>query len=138
MNIFCQPFVDPKKTINWAPIQVNWLDTRLGETVDLLKEKGMYDDTLIVFTSDNDGPVYYGPHAGANNFPLKGGVDGYMTGQDSGRQTGVEKSGCGLNGSHSVFCDHYISLHILVICTQLMEVANSLQHSPFCLFLTHE
>jgi arylsulfatase I/J len=29
---------------------VNWLDTAIGETVDLLKRKGMWEDTLVVLT----------------------------------------------------------------------------------------
>jgi len=52
---------------------VNYLDTKMGETVELLKQKKMYDNTFIVFTSDNGGPVYFGGHSGANNFPLRGG-----------------------------------------------------------------
>ena len=31
------------------------------------------DSTLIVFSSDNGGPVYFGGGAGANNWPLRGG-----------------------------------------------------------------
>jgi len=32
---------------------VNYADTKLGEVVDLIKLKGMYNETLIVFTTDN-------------------------------------------------------------------------------------
>lgn len=31
---------------------VRWLDTAVADTVDSLKSRGMYDNTLIVFTSD--------------------------------------------------------------------------------------
>jgi len=34
---------------------------------------GMWDDLLIVFSTDNGGPIYNNGTAGANNFPLKGG-----------------------------------------------------------------
>ena len=34
---------------------------------------GLYDDTLIVFSADNGGPVYCAGCAGANNWPLRGG-----------------------------------------------------------------
>jgi len=51
----------------------NNLDTNIGKLVAALKQKGLYDDTLIVFTSDNGGPVYNNGSAGANNFPLRGG-----------------------------------------------------------------
>eukprot|EP00662_Eupelagonemidae_sp_cell21_P052772 gene52772-12330_t len=33
----------------------------------------MWGDTLLVFTSDNGGPVYGNGTAGANNWPLRGG-----------------------------------------------------------------
>ena len=33
----------------------------------------MYDDLLIVFSTDNGGPIYNNGSAGANNYPLKGG-----------------------------------------------------------------
>lgn len=48
-----------------------YLDEALGEVVDALKAKGMWDDTLLVFTADNGGAVYV-PGSG-NNHPLKGG-----------------------------------------------------------------
>ena len=53
-----------------------YLDDMVGSVVEALKgrsEKGgtMYDNTLIVFTADNGGPVY--EPGSANNHPLKGG-----------------------------------------------------------------
>lgn len=38
---------------------ISTLDEQVGELVALLKEKGIYDNTLIIFTSDN-GPTYTG------------------------------------------------------------------------------
>ena len=52
---------------------VSWLDAAVGSTIDLLREERMYDNTLLLFTSDNGGPVYFGGSAGANNWPLRGG-----------------------------------------------------------------
>eukprot|EP01006_Ploeotia_vitrea_P023287 TRINITY_DN55727_c0_g1_i1.p1 TRINITY_DN55727_c0_g1~~TRINITY_DN55727_c0_g1_i1.p1 ORF type:complete len:547 (-),score=22.30 TRINITY_DN55727_c0_g1_i1:33-1673(-) len=52
---------------------VNWMDDAIGDIVTLLKKVGMYDSTLIVFSSDNGGPIYEGGAPGANNYPLKGG-----------------------------------------------------------------
>lgn len=49
---------------------VNWLDTAIGNVTDLLKAKQMYESTLIVFSSDNGGPIYFGGNSGANNWPL--------------------------------------------------------------------
>ena len=50
---------------------VNYLDDVVGELVDALKKKGMWENTLFASSSDNGGPEY--PGGGANNYPLKGG-----------------------------------------------------------------
>ena len=50
---------------------VNYLDDVVGELVDALKKKGMWDNLLFATSSDNGGPAYSG--GGANNYPLKGG-----------------------------------------------------------------
>ena len=38
---------------------ISYLDENVGKLVDFLKEEGLYENTLIVFTSDN-GPTYNG------------------------------------------------------------------------------
>jgi len=38
---------------------ISYLDERVGQLVEKLKEEGIYDNTLIIFTSDN-GPTYAG------------------------------------------------------------------------------
>ena len=50
---------------------VKYLDDVMGELYTALKNKYMWDNTLLVVSSDNGGPIY--PHGGANNYPLKGG-----------------------------------------------------------------
>jgi len=57
---------------------VNYMDEELGLFVTALKDKGMWESTLMVVSSDNGGAIYAGPAAhgidgGANNMPLKGG-----------------------------------------------------------------
>jgi len=52
---------------------VNYMDTAIGNVVAALKSKGLYDNTLIVFSADNGGPIYNNGTAGANNYPLRGG-----------------------------------------------------------------
>jgi arylsulfatase A-like enzyme len=37
----------------------------------MMSLRGMWDDLLIVFSSDNGGPVYFSGAGGANNFPNK-------------------------------------------------------------------
>lgn len=50
---------------------VNYLDDVVGELVDALKTKGLWDNLLFITSSDNGGPVNSGK--GANNYPFKGG-----------------------------------------------------------------
>ena len=53
-------------------------DMSLKVLTDIVKERGVWDNTLLIFTTDNGGPVYWSfnesfPHpGGANNWPLKG------------------------------------------------------------------
>ena len=60
------------------------LDSNIGRLVAALKAKGMWDNTLLFFVSDNGGPIYFNnpimtqqPNlqtgGGANNYPLTGG-----------------------------------------------------------------
>jgi len=48
-----------------------YLDDAVGKIVGALKEKGIWENTIVVFSSDNGGPTYV--DAGSNNYPLKGG-----------------------------------------------------------------
>ena len=50
---------------------VNYLDDVVGEVVQALKTKGLWDNMLFVVSSDNGGPII--PGSAANNYPLKGG-----------------------------------------------------------------
>ncbi|GMH56874.1 hypothetical protein TL16_g02237, partial [Triparma laevis f. inornata] len=64
------------------------LDTEIGELVDALKAKGMWDNTLLAMFSDNGGPIYIDVddrgfesyNGGANNYPLRGGKLGNAEG----------------------------------------------------------
>lgn len=66
---------------------ISHLDGLVPRITDALKAKGMWNDTLLVVTSDNGGPLTNGPPdptlqsgGGANNFPLRGGKIGIMEG----------------------------------------------------------
>jgi len=48
----------------------HYLDDTIKNLTDALKEKGMWDNTLMVFTTDNGGPIY--EPGSANNYPLRG------------------------------------------------------------------
>lgn len=59
----------------------NLVDRHVGRVVDALVARGLWDNTLLVLTADNGGPVFgqaagctlCDGSAGANNFPLRGG-----------------------------------------------------------------
>ena len=38
-----------------------------------IKAKGLWENMVVVFSTDNGGPIYNNGSAGANNYPLKGG-----------------------------------------------------------------
>uniref|UniRef100_A0AC34QEQ5 Sulfatase N-terminal domain-containing protein n=1 Tax=Panagrolaimus sp. JU765 TaxID=591449 RepID=A0AC34QEQ5_9BILA len=44
------------------------MDESFGQIVRFLKRAGLYDDTIIIFSSDNGGDT----KAGASNMPLRG------------------------------------------------------------------
>jgi len=52
--------------------QVNLLDEIVGQIVDKLKANNLWENTLLVFQSDNGGDIAL-EHAAGNNFPLRGG-----------------------------------------------------------------
>jgi len=51
---------------------VKYMDDAIGEIVALLKKRGMWENTLVVFQTDNGGPSFAGSPHTANNYPLKG------------------------------------------------------------------
>ena len=63
--------------LRYAGMTSFW-DESVGNITAALKDNDMYNDSLIVLTGDNGGPVYwtlskYAHGAGANNYPLFGG-----------------------------------------------------------------
>ncbi len=59
---------DPVKRVYYAMIEA--LDNAVGEVIDALEQNGLYEQTLIIFTSDNGGAAYT---RATDNKPLKGG-----------------------------------------------------------------
>ena len=57
-------------TSSHSKAMVHYADSVLSETVDLLRTKKMWDDTLVIFTSDNGGAIYGNGSAGGNNWPV--------------------------------------------------------------------
>ena len=62
-------FINDSKTRQTYHSMVNWIDGAIGRVVAKLRAKSMWRRTLIVFSSDNGGPI----SGGANNYPLRGG-----------------------------------------------------------------
>ena len=58
---------------------VTLLDDVIGEVTQALKRKNMWENTLMIFSSDNGGPININSNA-ANNFPLRGGKFGSLEG----------------------------------------------------------
>ena len=50
---------------------VKFMDDAMGNITGLLKEKTMYNDTIIFFLSDNGGASFAGADHTGNNFPLR-------------------------------------------------------------------
>merc|ERR1711976_1102286 len=48
------------------------MDEVVGNVTQAMKAKGMWDNTLVIMSSDNGGPVDLAENA-ANNWPLRGG-----------------------------------------------------------------
>ena len=62
-----QPDIDEKRAKLVALIE--HMDAGIGKVIDTLKETGLSDNTLVVFTSDNGGQL----NVGADNGPLRAG-----------------------------------------------------------------
>lgn len=48
-------------------------DDAIGQVVNAYKEAGLWQDTLVIFTTDNGGPTTIGCATGASNYPKRGG-----------------------------------------------------------------
>ena len=65
-------FIEDKyRRLNHA--MVKYLDDKVGDVVNALKINGLWNNTLLVFHSDNGGEIMGAGVCGGNNFPLTGG-----------------------------------------------------------------
>merc|ERR1712159_401754 len=49
------------------------MDEGIGNVTGALKSKGIWDETLLIFTTDNGGPTNGNEGTSSNNFPMRGG-----------------------------------------------------------------
>ena len=52
---------------------VSVMDEGVGNLTAALKAKGIYDDTLLIFSTDNGGPTNGNEGTWSNNYPMRGG-----------------------------------------------------------------
>ncbi len=69
-----EPQLDDKRARNVALIE--HLDHGVGRVLESLRENGVEDDTIVIFTSDNGGSI---PHS-QRNLPLRGGKQDHWEG----------------------------------------------------------
>ena len=72
-----QPFDNPyrDRLLQSDPVyaaMISIMDENIGKILSVLKEKGLYDNTVIIFTSDNGG-LATSEKSPTSNLPLKGG-----------------------------------------------------------------
>jgi arylsulfatase A-like enzyme len=61
------------KARNMVCAMIAVLDSGVGNVTAALKSAGIYDNTFIIFSSDNGGPTHGDEGTSSNNFPLRGG-----------------------------------------------------------------
>lgn len=61
------PTDDDAHSRQYYHAMVNFADDCVGNITAALKRKGMWSDTVLVFSTDNGGPIYANGTAGANN-----------------------------------------------------------------------
>lgn len=70
LDLYRQQFHSTERATNAA--MTRSIDDNVGKLIQVLKDKGVYDNTLIVFSNDNGGPVSLHGGNGSNNSPLRG------------------------------------------------------------------
>lgn len=95
---------------------VNYIDGHIGSVVAALQAKGIWNNTLLVLTSDNGGPIYANGSSGGNNWPLRGGkmsnweggvrVNAFVSGGliPASRRGQVETGFIGIEDWYTTFC----------------------------------
>lgn len=68
------PRLDPKRAANVALVE--HLDDRIGKVLQVLKDSGLEQNTVVIFSADNGGSI---PH-GQNNDPWRGGKQDHYDG----------------------------------------------------------
>eukprot|EP00049_Salpingoeca_infusionum_P023044 m.10096 g.10096 ORF g.10096 m.10096 type:complete len:582 (-) comp5526_c0_seq1:2336-4081(-) len=99
---FNDVFKDPNFRIYAG--MVACLDDGIGRVMRAIKEAGIWDDTVIIFTSDNGGSVEQEFEDGARNYPLRGGKHSIFEG--GVRTSALFKPQKGTVANHLQVYDH--------------------------------
>lgn len=74
-----QEYMDRYNHTDWSDQKRNYAgmltaaDEGIGNVTDALKHYGLWDDTLVIFTTDNGGPTQTCCVQGSSNYPKRGG-----------------------------------------------------------------
>lgn len=70
LDLYKKKFNTPERATNAA--MTRSIDDNVGKVINVLKQKGIWEQTLIVFSNDNGGPIDNNGGNGSNNAPLRG------------------------------------------------------------------
>eukprot|EP01006_Ploeotia_vitrea_P022980 TRINITY_DN55428_c0_g1_i1.p1 TRINITY_DN55428_c0_g1~~TRINITY_DN55428_c0_g1_i1.p1 ORF type:complete len:663 (-),score=76.31 TRINITY_DN55428_c0_g1_i1:895-2883(-) len=75
LEMYTEVYEDDPLRARYAAL-VTSMDTAIGRVFDAFKRKDIWNNTLVIFSSDNGGPIpgdYVHMDIGASNYPLRGG-----------------------------------------------------------------
>ncbi|KAH9257805.1 hypothetical protein BASA81_003823 [Batrachochytrium salamandrivorans] len=117
-------FIEHKNRRKYAAM-VSYMDASVGRIVDALKRGGLYDNTLVLFFSDNGGPIYN--PGSASNHPLRGGKYSEFEG---GVRTNAFASGGIIPPAQRGQTSHDL-IHVADVYASLIRVAMFDLKTPF-------
>ena len=81
-NMYAGKIKDPSRQVFAG--MVHCLSEGIGNITHALRSSGLMDNTVIIFTTDNGGPIHECAGIGASNFPLRGGKCSVLEGGTKG------------------------------------------------------
>lgn len=116
------------------------LDTFVGNVVDALVETGLWENTLLVFSSDNGGPVYLSADTDSaldgsgNNWPLRGGK---VSNWEGGVRVNAFVSGGFVpEARRGTIEPGFAAIEDWCVCCLVWATGVSLNGQPYCRYAT--